>query len=146
MRSASEMISRRRIAQSATFDPALNFPMPDIEAFVWQAVSHLGDDYGSSITSWCYASVPVPGPSGWNVLSSIQVDVRDQSKAAAFRRSDTARRIVLGLISVPWSEGVINRVDMVAGPQWLADYGTGRPRYVTQFVVQVHPNNGKEMQ
>ena len=145
MLSVSERISEKRLRQSAEFDPALNFPMPDLEAFVWQAISHLGEDYGAAVNSWCYASVPVPGPSGWNVLSSIQVDIRDQSKAAAFRRCDTARRIVLGLISVPWSDGVINRVDIIAGPSWLADYGTGKPRYMTQFVMQVHPNNGKEM-
>ena len=143
MRSASELISDRRLGQAARFDPALAFPMPDIEAFVWQAISHLGDDHGAAVNAWCYASVPVPGPAGWNMLSSIQVDVRDQSKAAAFRRSDTARRIILGLVSVSWADGVINRSDLTGGPSWMADYGTGRPRYVTQFVMQVHPNNGK---
>jgi hypothetical protein len=140
---AVERINTRRLAQAASFDPALAYPMPDVEALVWSAISHLGDDYGAAIESWCYVSVPMPGPSGWVVSSSIQVDVRDQSKRAAFRRADTARRIVLGLVSVPWDEGVVNRSDCIGGPAWLPDYDTGRPRYVLQFLVQVHPNNGK---
>lgn len=139
MPSGSTLITQRRLAELVQVDPALAYPMPDVEALVWATVKHLGDDYGAAVTSWAYASAPRPGPTGWLVASSIQVDVRDQSKSAAFRRADIARRLVLGLAGRVWPDGVVSLVDVVGGPSWLPDYDTGRARYVTQFVVQVHP-------
>lgn len=137
-----QAISSRRLAEAMRFDPALGYPAPDVEALVWFTLNHLDEDPGAEIVVWTVVSIPVPGPTGWAVAATIQVDVRDQSKRAAFRRADIARRLVLALPAQTWLDGVVNDVTVVTGPAWLPDYDTGKPRYTTQFVVQVHPREG----
>ena len=137
-------ITARRLAEVAAADPTLAYPQPDVEALVWRTISHLGEDEQASVSSWAYASNPVPGTQpGWAVAVTMQIDVRDRSKHATFRRADVARRLVQGLSGQSWSDGVVSRVDIVAGPFWLPDLD-GSPRYVTQAVVQVHPVANRE--
>lgn len=143
MPAGSTVITRTRLAVAAEADPVLAYEMPDVEALVWSTISHLADDHGASVTSWSYSNDPVPasGPAGWSSGNSIEIDVRDQSKARAFRRADTARRLVMGLAGQPWSGGVVNVVRWLGGPIWQPDYDTGKPRYLVQLLVQVHPSS-----
>jgi hypothetical protein len=114
-------------------DPVFDYARPDVEALVWATVGPLG-----GVTSWAYTANDVRTPAGWLSQVSVQVDVRARSKQAAYARADAARRLLMGLPGQAWPGGVVNRVDTVEGPFWLAD-PTGAPRYVARYDLYVHP-------
>jgi hypothetical protein len=135
----SAAVTTRRLADAAALDPALGYGLPDVESLVWATIRHLGEDKGAEVRSWTYATSPLPSPRGWLNAVSVQVDVRDTSKQLAYQRADDARRLLLSLPFRPWDSGTVVDCYLLDGPTWLPDPVSGRPRYVIQAVVQVHP-------
>lgn len=110
---------------------------PDVEAWVWE---NLRTRRG--ITSFAFTAIPQhpwqteAGP--WVYVTSMQVDCRAQRKSAARDLAETARQIIVGLLTTPWPEGVITNAIVTEGPFWLPD-DDGAPRYVTRWELTCHP-------
>lgn len=105
---------------------------PDVEAFAWSQLRTL-----PGTTSFCYSAI-LDWP-GWLYLYSLQVDVRSKRKKAARDVAESARRIMLALPDLDWSDGVVARVDVTEGPFWNPDPEDGGPRYTSRYEVRVHP-------
>jgi hypothetical protein len=111
-------------------DPVLRYARPAVELAARDAVRNLG-----GTVTWCFAATEGQ-PRGWLSVVDVQVDVRANSKSAAWRRADACRRAIK---LMPWGahpHGVIARVDVTDGPFWLPD---PRPRYVARYAVWCHP-------
>ena len=113
-------------------DPVLAYDRPDVDALVHDTVKDFG-----GVTNWVYAANDV-GLRGWLIASSVQVDVRASSRAAAWQRAEAVRRTLCDLPSVPWDGGVVTRVNVLEGPQWLPD-PDGAPRFVARYEFIAHP-------
>ena len=68
----------------------------------------------------------------------VQIDARAKRRAPARDAAERARRIVLGLPSVAWPEGVICMVAVVEAPFFLPD-DDGLPRYAARYEIRAHP-------
>ena len=115
-------------------DPALDYPRPALEAFVYRTLRV----QVPGVSSWCYAAFQRPSPTGWLTEFSIQVDTRGTNKTAADARADNARRLICSLPWASWPGGVISSVDVIEAPFWLPD-PDGAPRFVARYAVRVHP-------
>lgn len=117
-------------------DPALDYPLPDVLALVQQTV-HVDGIADPAV--YLYATVPLPGPTGWFNSFSVEVDVRARSAALCQQRADDARRKVLGLPWATWDGGAVVNVVTTYGPNWQPDQN-GQPCYVARYEVHAHPN------
>jgi len=111
---------------------------PDLEAWVWQNLQTL-----RGVTCWEFTAIPTNpwqtenGP--WVYTHSIQVDCRARRKVAAKQLAEQARQTIVGLLGVPWSDGVITDATATEGPFWLPD-DDGAPRYVTRWEITTRPS------
>jgi hypothetical protein len=129
-----------RSAAALPADPLLDIPRPDVEWLVREVVRPLG-----GTVTWVYATSDGGrlGPRGWASTLNVQVDVRANSKRAAYRRADEVRRAVCLLpFRSPASAGVVASADVTDGPAWMPD-GVGHPRYVVRFALVARPARGR---
>lgn len=106
----------------------------DAEAWLHRALQ----DNGLEATVWAY-----DGQEGWPHRvhrTSLQVDVRADSKQEAWEAADAAMRLLFDNPPAAPAGGVISGIDLVTGPLWLPD-DDGRPRYVVRVTVAAHPSN-----
>lgn len=120
-------------AAALAANPALAWAEPDIEYFVYTCIKPLG----GTIT-WSYGGT-TGDPLSWVFIRNIQVDVRGPDRREARRRADAARRVIQALPHLPWEQGFVNRVDVLAGPMWMPDQ-VNAPRYVARYAITYHPS------
>lgn len=104
---------------------------PDIEAWVWDNISHL-----RGVTSFTYTATT--GWPHWLYAHFLQIDCRAGRKARARDLAEQVRQIICALPDVPWPEGTVAYAQPVEGPFWLPD-DDGCPRYCARYEIRVHP-------
>lgn len=102
-------------------------PPPDIEELVNRAVAGLG-----AVKAWAYTSTEMLH--GIVEVTAVQVEARASTKARAYDLASLARSLVLALPQRAWDDGIVLKVDEVAGPFWLPD-DDGVPRYVMRCSI-----------